>query len=75
MRSHDDVVGVGFAQGIFSNRAGFTEDNETAFEVYYNAAITDRLSISPSVQYVASPGGDKTVSDAVVFAVRAQMSF
>ncbi|MCK4789214.1 MAG: carbohydrate porin [Desulfobacteraceae bacterium] len=73
----DDVLGVGFAQGIFSDYAGagYTKNHENALEVYYNAQITPWLSLSPGIQYIANPGGDKTVSDAVVFGLRAQMTF
>jgi len=73
----DDVVGVGFAQGIFSDKASltYTEDYESALELYYNAQVTQWLNISPSVQYIANPGGDKTGSDAVVLGVRAKVTF
>jgi len=73
----DDVLGLGFAQGIFSNRASstYTDDYENAFELYYSAAITPWFNISPSIQYVANPGGNKDVSDAVVLGVRAQIKF
>jgi len=73
----DDVLGVGFAQGIFSNSASatYTEDYESALELYYNTQVTPWLNISPSVQYVANPGGSKTVSDALILGVRAQMTF
>jgi carbohydrate-selective porin OprB len=73
----DDVLGVGFAQGIFSNEASttYTDDHESALELYYSAQVTRWLDISPSVQYVSNPGGDKTVSDAVVLGVRAQIGF
>lgn len=71
----DDVLGLGFSQGIFSNRAGLAEDNETVTELYYNAYVNDNLSLSPSIQYVASPGGTSGNGDAVVLALRAQMSF
>ena len=72
-----DVLGVGFAHGTFSKRASstYTDDHESALEVYYNARITPRLSLSPSIQYIGNPGGDKTVSDAVVLGLRAQMTF
>lgn len=75
--STDDVVGLGFAQGFFSNAASvkYTEDYESPIEVYYNAQVTPWLNISPSVQYIANPNGDKTVSDSVVFGIRAQMIF
>ena len=73
----DDVVGVGFAQGIFSNSADttYTDDYENALELYYSAQLTPWLNISPAVQYIANPGGNKTRSDAVVLGVRVQMSF
>jgi len=73
----DDVLGVGFAQGFFADTAAsaYPEDYESALEVYYNAQVTPWLNISPSLQYVANPGGVKAVSDAVVLGVRAQMSF
>ena len=73
----DDVLGVGFAQGIFSDRASttYTDDYENAVELYYSAAVTPWLNISPSAQYIANPGGSKAVSDAVVLGLRVQMIF
>jgi len=75
--SDDDVLGVGFAKGIFSNSADttYSDDYENALELYYSAAVTPWLNISPSIQYIANPNGDKTASDAIVLGVRAQMSF
>ena len=76
----DDVLGVGFAHGSFSDKAGandgigFSEDNEEVCELYYNAQINDWLSISPDLQYVKNPGGNGN-SDAVVLAVRARIEF
>lgn len=73
----DDVLGVGYAQGFFSDKAGstFTDDYESVLEIYYSIVVTPWLNISPSVQYIANPGGDKTISDAVVPGVRALMTF
>lgn len=74
----DDVLGIGFAQGIFSDEdTSVTRDNETVTEVYYNVAVASWLTLSPSLQYVKNPGGSTTdgVSDAVVLALRAQMTF
>jgi len=77
----DDVLGIGFAQGIFSDYAGandgaeYTENHENALEVYYNARVTPWLSLSPSIQYISNTGGDETVKDAVVFGLRTQMTF
>lgn len=73
----DDMLGFGFAQGFFSDYASatYTDDYESALELYYNARLTPWLNISPSIQYIANPGGDKTARDAVVLGVRAQMTF
>jgi len=72
----DDVLAVGFAQGIFSNDAtGFTDDYESVLELYYRAQITGWVEISPSIQYVANPGGDGSAGDAVVVGIRALMRF
>ena len=73
----DDVLGLAFAQGIFSNSADttYTDDHENAVELYYNAQVATWLNISPSVQYITNPGGNKTANDAVVMGVRAQMAF
>jgi carbohydrate-selective porin OprB len=73
----DDVLGFGYAHGTFSDLANvtYTDDYEAAMEMFYNAAITEYLNISPSIQYIMNPGGNETVSDAVVLGVRAQFIF
>lgn len=71
----EDVIAAGFAQGVFSDEAGFAEDYESVVEVYYNAAVTTSLNVTPSLQYVTNPGGQAGTSDAVIAAVRAQMTF
>lgn len=72
----NDVLGLGYANGIFSNKAKDTypKDHESVFEVYYSAVVTNWMTLSPAVQYVTKPGGTDT-SDAVVLGVRAQISF
>jgi len=73
----EDVLGAGFAKGIFSDSADttYTDDYENAFEIYYNLQISDWLNLSPSVQYIANPGGNQAVSDAVVLGLRTRMNF
>ncbi len=73
----EDVLGVGFAQGFFSDSASstYTEDYESVLEVYYNVQVTPWFNLSPIFQYVANPGGTGSASDAVVLGVRIQMSF
>lgn len=74
---NDDVLGVGWAHGAFSDRADvtYTEDYESVLEAYYSAIVTPWLIVSPSVQYVANPGGDETNRDAVVAGVRLHLVF
>jgi carbohydrate-selective porin OprB len=71
----DDVLGLGFAKGIFSTEAGYADAYESVFELYYSAQIAPWLAISPSVQFIDNPGGDNAVQDAVLFGLRAQASF
>jgi porin len=76
----EDVLGLGFAHGIFSNSAStnYPEDYESALEIYYNAQVTPWLNISPSIQYITNPSNPANpakAGDAVVTAIRAQMSF
>ena len=74
---NEDVMGLGFAQGFFSDQASttYTEDYETAMELYYSAAVTPWLNISPSIQFIRNPGGNNATGDAVVMGVRALMTF
>lgn len=72
----DDVLALGFAQGIFSDDApNFTDDYESVLEIYYRAEMTPCMAISPSIQYIANPGGDESAGDAVVLGIRALMRF
>ena len=73
----DDVLGAAFAHGSFSNTAAssYPEDYENALEVYYNAQVAPWFNLSPSIQYVANPGGSNTATDALVFGLRAQVAF
>ena len=72
----DDVFGVGYGRGFFSNTAtDYTKDYESVCEAYYNAQITPWFVFGPSIQYVANPGGSNTAKDALVFGVRAQVTF
>jgi len=73
----DDVLGLAYAHGDFSDKADatYTEDYESAAELYYSAQITPWMTLSPSVQYITNPGGNEDVSDAVVCGVRALIVF
>jgi porin len=73
----DDVIGAGFAQGFFSDNAviTYTQDYESALELYYNSKITPWWYVSPSMQYIANPSGARDAGDAVVLGIRVQMRF
>ena len=73
----DDVFGVGYAQGCFSDSASATypEDYESVVEAYYNAQVTPWLHVSPAIQYVTHPGGSSTADDAVILSLRTAMTF
>ena len=71
------MLGWGYAHGCFSDKADmtYTEAYESVAELYYSVQITPWINLSPSVQYVANPGGNEDVSDAVVCGVRALIAF
>ena len=73
----EDVLGIGYARGVFSHRASavYRDHHESVVEAYYNASVTQWLSLSPSVQYIANPGGTGNTKDAVVVGLRAMMTF
>jgi porin len=73
----NDVLGAGFAHGTFSNKASttYTDDYEIAFEIYYSMQISPWLIISPDIQYITNPGGDRDIPNATVVGVRMQMTF
>ena len=70
----DDVLGLAVAQGRLSNGVSTSASRETIVELYYNAQVTPWLSVTPSLQYIANPGGDASTDDATALALRAQMS-
>lgn len=75
----DDVFGLAYARGVFADRAAsdYPADYESVLEAYYNAQITPWFVFGPSIQYVTNPTGGEgsTSKDAVVFGLRAQITF
>ena len=73
-----DQAGLSLAAARFGERyrrerasAGHPSNRaEIVVEVAYRAVLASWLSIEPDVQYVANPGGDRAVRDAVVTGVR-----
>ena len=71
----DDVLGLGFARGGLVREAGFDKSGESILEVYYSARLAGWLNVTPSVQYVWSPGGADGVANACALGIRVQMAF
>jgi porin len=72
----DDVAGLTVQYVHLSNHtgAGFTDDRETAIELFYKLQITPYLSIKPDLQYIINPGGTG-VNDALVGTLRSEIVF
>jgi len=71
----EDTLGIGYAQGIFSDQAEFPENQESAMEMYYNIEVTGWMNVTPSLQYLMDPAGDESARDAFLVGVRMQMAF
>lgn len=71
----DDVLALGWARGLFSEQAAlsFPAGHESVIETYYNIRLANWSHLTPSVQYVAHPGG--TGPDALLVGLRAQIAF
>ncbi|HZX36243.1 MAG TPA: carbohydrate porin [Thermodesulfobacteriota bacterium] len=80
-RRGNDMIGVAYG---FSSVSGPYEDalpaadfasGEHYIEAYYRYKANSNLSISPDIQYVINPGGDKSVDDLLIYALRMQVDF
>jgi carbohydrate-selective porin OprB len=72
----DDALGIGITTVWFSDEpgAGFTDDVETAYELFYKAQLLPWVSVKPDLQYITNPGGTG-LDDALVGTVRAEIDF
>lgn len=72
----DDILGLGLTTAILSDEAGsgFTDDHETAIELFYRLQLTPFMSIKPDLQYIANPGG-AGADDAFVATARLEVLF
>lgn len=80
----NDVVGVAYG---LSRTSGKYKDNSLAvdgynargdehyLEAYYKYWANKNLSISPDIQYIMNPGGNKDEDDIFLFGVRMQLVF
>jgi porin len=70
----DDVASLGAIHGRLSRDLPGTS-SETVIEANYQFVLTGGLSITPDLQYVIRPGGDRTVRDALVLGAQVTISF
>ncbi len=87
-RAGDDI-GFGYGASLMGKDykdyktaadAGFAPGAEHYFELYYNISVDrgphDRgLHISPDLQYVVNPGGDRKAENLFIYGLRLQASF
>ena len=75
----EDRLGFGFAQAIqsddFHNEIRPRANRETVYEVYYAYQATPWCVITPDLQFITNPGGDKGDRDAFVAGVRVRLWF
>lgn len=74
-----DVLGLGAYGAIGSERYRERVDpdfrGETGIELTYRIALLPWLALTPDVQVIVDPGGDRSADDAVVAVLRARVSF
>ncbi len=73
----DDITGLMLSYVELSDTtgSGFTEDFELAIELFHRLQITPWFAIKPDLQWIINPGGDKTLSDALVATLRTELIF
>lgn len=80
----EDAVGLGFAYVNVSDDVATAEaiggatilsDYELAVEAVYDISLMPALSLQPSLQWIRHPGGSRSLKDAWVFGLRANLTF
>lgn len=78
----DDVVSFAYGMAIIGDdwkdvdrSNGINTGDEHHVELYYNLKVNDHLNISPDIQWVKNPNGDRDNDDVWAFGIRAQLSF
>lgn len=74
-----DTLGFAVAQSImskqFRSQINARADRETVYELYYACHVTPWFVISPDLQVVTNPGGDKDDRDTLVAGLRLRITF
>ena len=70
----DDIASVAVIYGSFSRDIPHASA-ETVIELNYEFALYRWLSITPALQYVIRPSGDRTIGNALVLGTEMSISF
>ncbi len=75
----EDVLAFGIAQSIMSKdmrrETNALADRETVYELYYAIKVAPWCVISPDLQVITNPGGNKDARDAFIGGVRVKIVF
>ena len=70
----NDSIGLAVGRLEASSESGM-DDNETPVELYYAWQVNEHLQLSPNLQWIGDPGGDKTAGDVTIWGLRAKMAY
>jgi hypothetical protein len=73
----NDVFGFAIGQ-IYSKLKNCKNNAETEIELYYKLTLNNHISITPAIQYIADPKGNKNSprnSDILIYGIRTQLDF
>jgi len=76
----DDTFGLAYGMAVIGDdwkdaNSGIDAGDEHHAELYYNLNVNEHLNISPDIQWVKNPNGDRDNDDVWAFGIRAQLSF
>ncbi len=73
-KRYKDALGIAFAFAHISKDVRALDANleygEVAYELTYKIHVFDQYSIQPNLQYIANPGANKSLKDALVATIR-----
>jgi hypothetical protein len=70
----DDEIGLGLA-ALFPDSRYQADDPEIHLELYYRIAVTENFAITPDLQIVWNPGGDRDNGEVAAGMLRGEFSF
>jgi carbohydrate-selective porin OprB len=74
-----DILAFGVSQAIYSSQYRYElhplADRETVYECYYKWYVTPWFIVSPDLQVITNPGGDRDDRDALIGGVRIRVLF